>query len=83
MKTKRPWPFLGVVCGAGCGGEEKERSLVSLLFFSNIYLFIYLAALGLGCGTRIFVAACRIFVAACGIFSSGMWESFSCGMQNL
>ena len=44
-----------------------------------LYVFIYLAALDLGCGIQglrslIFFAACRIFICAMWTFSWGMWD---------
>ena len=56
---------------------KKVRLNQEALLFFNIYLFIYLSELGLGCGMQDIqsslwrvgpsAAACRILVVACGI----------------
>ena len=57
----------------------KTSVSVPVLFFFLIFvhLFIYLAALGLCCSTRIFIAACGIFAVVCRLLSSCGTQVFS------
>ena len=50
------------------GGLPFSFLFLKLINLFLKYLFIYLAAMGLCCGTR------DVLVAACGIFSCSMWD---------